>query len=160
MANMLWLINGDETFLNDAKMAISYAFSAVIVNRVFSNTFPNTGGWTDDLTRGVGHTVRNNRLWDTYYSSMVKNANAIVQNKRADLGITWNGWDTPMPVGNKLTLNQAADAAAWLWGVPANQPNNVVGLHIITNQKIGFVVDSLGTYGSGNSVNQWPSNVS
>ena len=65
VANMLWLINNGEVFLNDAKMAISYAFSKVTINGIFSNP-SNTGGWTDDLTCGVGRTVSNNRLWDTY----------------------------------------------------------------------------------------------
>ena len=155
MANMLWLINNNGNFLNDAKMAISYAFAKVTVKGIFSNTSPNTGGWTDDLTRGVGRTVWNNRLWDTYYSSMVDNANAIVQNKRADLGITWNGWDTPTPIDNTLTPNQAAGAAAWLWWVPTSQPNNIAGLHVITNEQTGLAIDSMGTYGSGQTVNQW-----
>ncbi|KAI9743202.1 MAG: hypothetical protein M1818_003048 [Claussenomyces sp. TS43310] len=155
MANMLWLINNDESFLNDAKLAISYAFSNVTVKGIFSNTSPSTVGWTDDLTRAVGRTVSNNRLWDTYYSSMVDNADAIVQNKRADLGITWNGWDTPTPDDTSLQTTQAAGAAAWLWWVPASQPNDTAGLHVITNQQTGLAIDSMGTYGSGQSVNQW-----
>ena len=154
MANMLWLINNDETFLNDAKMAISYAFSNVTVKGIFSNP-SNTGGWTDDLTRGMGRTVWNNRLWDTYYASMVQNANAIVQNKQSELGITWNGWDTPTPNENTMTPNQVAGAAAWLLWVPASQPNNIAGLHTITNQETGLTIDSMGTYGSGQSVDQW-----
>ena len=43
MANMLWLTNNDETFLNDAEMAISYAFSNVTINVIFSNTYPVPG---------------------------------------------------------------------------------------------------------------------
>lgn len=154
MANMLWLINNDETFLNDAKIAISYAFDKVTANGIFSSP-SNTVGWTDDLTRGMGRTVWNNRLWSIYYPSMVDNANAIVQNKRADLGITWNGWDTPTPEVDTLTTNQVADAAAWLQWVPANQPNDIAGLHIITNVETGLAIDNMGTFGSGQTVNQW-----
>ena len=155
MANMLWLINNDQSFLNDAEMAISYAFNNVTINGIFSNS-GDTGGWTDDLTRGVGRTVWNNRLWDNYYSSMLDNANAIVQNKRADLGITWNGWDTPTPEDDTQIPNQVAGAAAWLFWVPASQPSDdVAGLHVITNQETGMAIDNLGTYGFGQSVNQW-----
>ena len=155
MANMLWLINNDESFLNDAIIAISYAFSKITNNGIFSNTSPNTGGWTDDLTRGMGRTVFNNRLWSTFYSDMLANANAIVQNARPDLGVTWNGWDTPTPEDPSLTPNQAAGAAAWLWWVPASQPSDVGGLHVITNSQTGMAIDSMGTFGSGESVNQW-----
>ena len=157
MANMLWLINNDETFLNDAEMAISFAFSDVTTNGIFSNS-GDTGGWTDDLTRAVGRTVWNNRLWDTYYSGMVNNANAIIQNRRSDLNITWNGWDTPTPEDNTQIPNQVADAAAWLQWVPANQPNDIAGLHVITNQQTGMAIDSAGTFGNGNSVAQWGPN--
>lgn len=153
MANMLWLINNQATYLNDAKAAISYAFNHVTNNGIFSN--PSTGGWTDDLTRAVGRTVWNNRLWDTYYSQMLNNANAIVNNKRSDLGITWNKWDTPTPHDNTQIPNQIAGAAAWLQWVPANQPNSIAGLHVITNQQTGMAIDSMGTFGNGQSVNQW-----
>ena len=154
MANMLWLINNEETFLNDAEMAISFAFSDVTTNGIFSNS-GDTGGWTDDLTRAVGRTVWNNRLWDTYYSSMLDNANAIIQNRRTDLNITWNGWDTPTPEDNTQIPNQVADAAAWLQWVPASQPNDIAGLHVITNQQTGMAIDSAGTFGNGYSVIQW-----
>ena len=157
MANMLWLINNDESFLNDAEMAISFAFSDVTTNGIFSNS-GDTGGWTDDLTRAVGRTVWNNRLWDTYYSGMVNNANAIIQNRRSDLNITWNGWDTPTPEDNTQIPNQIADAAAWLQWVPASQPNDIAGLHILTNQQTGMAIDSAGTFGNGNSVVQWGPN--
>ena len=157
MANMLWLINNDETFLNDAEMAISFAFSDVTTNGIFSNS-GDTGGWTDDLTRAVGRTVWNNRLWNTYYSGMVDNANAIIQNRRSDLNITWNGWDTPTPEDNTQIPNQVADAAAWLQWVPASQPNDIAGLHVITNQQTGMAIDSAGTFGNGNSVVQWGPN--
>ena len=157
MANMLWLINNEATFLDDAKMAISFAFSDVTTNGIFTYS-SNTGGWTDDLTRGMGRTVWNNRLWDTFYSGMVANANAILQNRRADLGITWNGWDTPTPEDNSQVPNQIAGAAAWLQWVPASKPNNIAGLHVITNQQTGMAIDSAGTFGNGNSVIQWGAN--
>ena len=80
---------------------------------------------------------------------MLQNANAIVQNKQTDLGITWNGWDTPTPNDNTMMPNQVAGAAAWLCWVPESQPNNIAGLHTISNQQTGLAIDSMGTYGSG-----------
>ena len=154
MANMLWLITFNDNYLRDAKMAISYAFSNVTVNGIFSSWNPNGTGWVDDFSRGAGRTVQNNRLWDTYHSNMVDNANSILANRRADLGITWNKWDTPTPENVNLWPTQAVDASTWLLWTPPNKPDDIGGIHTITNVLTGQAIDSTDTSGNGSSVIQ------
>ena len=158
MANMLWLITFNENYLRDAKMAISYAFSNVTVNGIFSSWNPNGTGWVDDFSRGAGRTVQNNRLWDTYHSNMVNNANSILANRRADLGITWNKWDTPTPENVDLSPTQAVDAPTWLLWTPPNKPDDIGGIHTITNVLTGQAIDSAGNSGNGDSVIQGSQN--
>ena len=158
MANMLWLITFNNDYLRDAEMAISYAFSKVTVNGIFSQWNPLGTGWVDDLSRGTGRTVQNNRLWDTYYSDMVNNANSILANRRPDLGITWNAWDKPTPENVELWPTQAADAASWVLWTPASSPDIRGGIHTITNVMTSQAIDSAGAFGNGNSVIQWSYN--
>ena len=107
------------------------------------------------MARGAGHFVRDNRLWGTYYSWMVKNADSILANRRTDLGITWNAWDKPTSTDNTLTTNKFVSAMAWLQFTPATQPGEIGGIHVITNQKTGLAIDSGGAFGNGKSIVQW-----
>ena len=157
-ANMLYEITGNGEFYNDAKRAIDYGRDSLTVNGVFSNPAGYLNTWADEMARGVGHFVRDNRLWSTYYSWMQQNANSIMQNRRTDLGITWNAWAQPTPTDDALTANNFVSAMAWLQFTPTTLPNEIGGIHIITNQETGMAIDSAGTYGNGAKVVQWGQN--
>lgn len=157
-ANLIYEITGDGNVYNDAKRAIDYARTNLTVNGVFSNSAGYLNTWADEMARGAGHFVRDNRQWDGYYSWMVQNADAIKANRRTDLGITWNAWDRRTPTDNTLTANKFVSAMAWQQFTPATRPNDIGGIHVITNQQTGLAVDSAGTYGNGKSVVQWGSN--
>ena len=154
-ANLLYEITGNRDVYNDAKQAIGYARNSLTVNGVFSNSAGYLNTWADEMARGVGHFVRDNRLWSTYYTWMKQNADSILQNRRTDLGITWNAWDQPTPTDDTLTTNKIVSAMAWLQYTPATQPNEIGGIHLITNQKTGMAIDSAGKYGDGSEVIQW-----
>ena len=154
-ANLLYEITGQATYYNDALKAINFARSSLTKNGIFSKSDSYIQTWADEVARGVGHFVRDNRLWDTYYSWMVQNADAILGNRRSDLGITWNGWDTLTPADNTLQVTKFVSAVAWLQFAPATLPNEIGGIHGIVNQKTGQAIDSAGTYGNGKNVIQW-----
>ena len=160
-ANMVYEITGNGDFYNDAQRALDYARDSLTVtgtSHIFSNSAAYLNTWADEMARGAGHFVRDNRLWGTYYSWMVQNADAILANRRTDLGITWNAWDQLTPTDNTLTTNKFVSAMAWLQFTPATQPNDTGGIHVITNQETGMAIDSTGTYGNGNKVVQWGKN--
>lgn len=157
-ASLLYEITGNVNVYNDAQRAIDYGRNSLTVNGIFSNRAGYLNTWADEMARGVGHFVRDNRLWGKYYSWMVQNADSILANRRSDLGITWNAWDQPTPTDNTLKANKFAGAMAWLQFTPATQPNDIGGIHVITNQKTGMAIDSAGKYGNGNSVVQWGEN--
>ncbi|KAL8662578.1 MAG: hypothetical protein Q9202_004630 [Teloschistes flavicans] len=157
-ANLLYEITGNRDYYNDAKRAIDFGRDKLTVNGVFSNSAAYLNTWADEMARGAGHFVRDNRLWSVYHSWMKKNADSIVQNRRTDLGITWNAWAQPTPDDNSLTANNFVSAMAWLQFTPAMQPNEIGGIHIITNQKTGMAIDSAGKYGNGSPVIQWGKN--
>ncbi|KAI4148937.1 MAG: hypothetical protein LQ340_004861 [Diploschistes diacapsis] len=154
-ANLIYEITGEVAFYNDAKRAIDYARRTLTVNGIFSNAAGYLNTWADETARGVGHFVRDNRLWDTYHSWMVQNADAILQNQRTDLGITWNAWDQRTPADDTLQPNKFVGAMAWLQFTPAALPNEIGGIHVVTNQMTGMAIDSAGAYGNGNIVIQW-----
>ena len=154
MANMLWLITGNENYLRDAKMALSYGFSNVTKNGIFTSWNVNGTGWVDDFSRGAGRTIQNNRLWDTYHKDMVNNADSILANRRADLGITWNAWDTPTPEDIDLWPTQANDASTWLLWTPVDIPDVIGGIHTITNVATGQAIDSANNWSNDSSVIQ------
>ena len=157
-ANLLYKITGDGNFYNDTKRAIDYGRESLTQDGIFSDAAGYLNTWADEMARGAGHFVQDNRLWGTYYSWMEQNADAILKNRRTDLGITWNAWDQPTPDTNTLTANNFVSAMAWLQFTPATQPNEIGGIHVVTNQKTGMAIDSAGSYGNGSDVIQWAQN--
>ncbi len=154
-ANLIYESTGDPNVYNDAKKAIDYARDSLTKNGVFSNNAGYLNTWADEMARAAGRFARDNRQWDSYYGWMVQNADAIEANKRADLGLTWNGWDQPTPADSTLTANKFVSALAWLEYTPATRPNDIAGIHVVTNQLTGLAIDSTGTYGDGTGVLQW-----
>ncbi|KAL8965010.1 MAG: hypothetical protein Q9183_004082 [Haloplaca sp. 2 TL-2023] len=158
-ANLLYEITLDDQYFQDAKRTLDFARSEVTVNGVFSNDASYLNTWADEVARGAGHLVRDSGLWSTYYSWMKQNADAILQNQRPDVGLTWNAWAKPTPDDVDLTSNNVVSAMAWLQFTPAVQPNEIGGIHVIANQQTGMAIDSAGTFGNGKPVVQWGSNM-
>jgi hypothetical protein len=154
-ANLIYESTGDANVYNDAKKALDYARSNLTVNGVFSNNAGYLNTWADEVARAAGHFVRDNHQWDTYYAWMAQNADAIQAHRRGDLGITWNAWDQATPTDNTLTANKFVSALAWLEYTPATRPNDIAGIHVVTNQQSGLAIDSAGTFGNGKPVLQW-----
>ena len=153
-ASLLYQNTLDANVYNDAVKILNYGMNSLTVNGIFTNDQSNLNTWADDFARGLGHFVGDNRLWGDYYNWMVENANAILTNRRSDLGITWNAWDTPTDSNNHIT-NWFVSAVAWLQYTPVNMPDNRGGIHTIVNQLTGLAIDSAGIWGNGSDAVQW-----
>ncbi|KAK2756184.1 hypothetical protein FQN54_005592 [Arachnomyces sp. PD_36] len=153
-ANLVYKITGDSNVYDDAMAAIEYGRNNLTVDGIFTNTADYLNTWADEMARGVGNFVRDNQLWDTYYPWMVQNAASILENRRSDLGITWNGWDQPTPNDNSLSTNTFVSAMAWLQYVPETKPNEIGGIHVITDRDTKMAVDSADAFGNGRDVVQ------
>lgn len=75
-ANLLYQITGNVTYYNDAKKSIDYVRNNMTTNGIINNNADYLNTWADEFARGLGHFVRDNRQWTTYYPWMVQNANA------------------------------------------------------------------------------------
>lgn len=157
-ANYLYQITGNVNYYNDAKRSIDYVKNNMTTNGIITNSAGYLNTWADEFARGLGHFVRDNRLWSTYYSWMVQNANAIWANRRTDYNITWNGWDQPTPADNTLTTSKFASAVAWLLYTPGSQPDNIAGTHFIVSSQNGVAVDNGGVFTNGGGIIQWGQN--
>ncbi len=157
-AGLVYEITGDQNVKNDAQKVLDFAKNSLTTNGIFSNHDPSLNTWADDMARGVARFLSDNRLWGNYYSWVVANANGILANRRADIGLTWNAWDQPTPEDSGGIPSIYLSAVAWLWWTPVTLPDQRVGIHTITNQKTGLAIDSAGTFGNGAQVVQWAQN--
>lgn len=149
------LPTGKREYYDDAKHALDFGRASLTSNGIFSNSANYLNTWADEFARVAGHFVRDNRLWDEYHEWMKSNADA---NRRADLGITWNGWDKPTEVNDTFTSTKLVTALAWLQFTPETVPSEVGDIHTIVNKKTGLAIDSAGTFGNGKGVVQWGTN--
>ncbi|MEO7716407.1 MAG: glycoside hydrolase family 76 protein [Capsulimonas sp.] len=154
-ANYMYQITGNVNYYNDAKRAIDYVKNNMTTNGIISNNAGYLNTWADEFARGLGHFCRDNRQWGTYYPWMVQNADAIMNTRRTDLNITWNGWTQQTPNDNTLIANKFASAVAWLQFTPATQPNNIAGTHAIVSKQNGIAIDNGGSAANGGGVIQW-----
>ncbi|KAL8994765.1 MAG: hypothetical protein Q9169_005349 [Polycauliona sp. 2 TL-2023] len=154
-ANLLWLITGNRQYYNDAKLALDFGRNELTTNGVFSNDAGYLNTWADEFARGAGHFVRDNSLWTDYHAWMKQNAESILENRRSDLGITWNAWDKSTPSDDTKISNQFVSAMAWMQFTPATIPSEIGGIHVIVNQQTGLAIDSAGIYKDGEAVVQW-----
>ncbi len=144
-ANLLYQITGQTSYYNDAKRTIDYTKVTVFNNGVIYHNDGNGGyTWADEFARGLGHFVRDNRLWSTYYSWMVTNADAIMSHRRTDYNLTNNYWTQQTPTDNTQIPGRCVSAVAWLQYTPATQPNNIGGVHLITSKLNGIAIDNKG----------------
>lgn len=157
-ANYLYQITGNVNYYNDAKRSIDYVKNNMTTGGIITNNANYLNTWADEFARGLGHFVRDNHMWSTYYSWMVQNANAIWSHRRTDYNITWNGWDQAMPTDNTLTTSKFASAVAWLQYTPGSQPDNIAGVHFIVSAQNNVAVDNGGVFTNGAGIIQWASN--
>ena len=154
-ANLLYQITGNVNYYNDAKRSIDYVKNNMTTGGIISNNAGYLNTWADEFARGLGHFVRDNRQWSTYYPWMVQNANAAWGCRRTDLNIAWNGWTQQTPNDNTLITNKFASAVAWLQFTPATQPNNIAGVHVIVSKQNGIAIDNGGSTTNGAGIIQW-----
>lgn len=155
-AAIVYECTGDVSVKAIAQKAIDYAKDHLTSNGIFSNPDPNLNTWADEVARGAGRFVHNHQLWDKYYPWFVQNADAIMKNRRSDIGLTANAWDQATAVDNSYVANKFASAVSWLQYTPATMPSEIGGLHYIVNQKTGLLIDNGNTGATeGATVMQW-----
>jgi hypothetical protein len=149
-ANYLYEITGNSMYFNDAQAAFTFTQT----NLTDANGILTSG--VGSLSRAMGHFVCYNRLWGTYYSWMLNNANSAWNNRRTDLNIGWNTWDTQTPSTNTLTPSLCSSAVEWLQFTPATQPPGIAGTHFVYNKYSDLVLEDPGSSTQkGTDMDQW-----
>jgi len=95
-ANFLYQITGDKNYLDDARLT----FDRVITNMTFSGVLAaSTRSGTDlaEYIRYLSDYVRQNYLWNEYYSFMKRSADAAWKIRRTDLNLAWNDFTKQTP---------------------------------------------------------------
>ncbi len=154
-SHLLYLATGDAKYRDYAKKAIDYTRNHMTNNGVISNNAGYLNTWADEMARGAGHFIRDNREWDNYYPWLQQNATAIWNNRRTDYNITWNGWTEKTPIDNTMITSKFASGVAWLQYTPTAKPNNIGGIHTIVSKQNGIAIDSGGLIADGVGVVQW-----
>lgn len=157
-ANYLYQITGNAMYYNDAQRTINYVRNNMTSGGLMYGGGTNT--WSDEFARGLGHFVRDNGQWGTYYGWMVQNANAIMSRRRTDYNICWGNFTQQTPNDNSMIVNRFADAAAWLQYTPATQPGNIGGSHTIGSKLNGIRIDNAGSVANGAGIVLWGSGAS
>lgn len=159
-ANLLYQITGNRLYYDDAKRAVDYVKNNMTTGGIISNNAAYLNTWADEFARGLGHFVRDNQQWDTYYPWMAQNAAAIWNNRRPDRNITWNGWAEVTPNDNTLVTTKFASAVAWLQYTPASKPSSIAGSHQVVSKRSGVAIDNAGSVDNGTGIVQWGSTTS
>lgn len=157
-AHLVWLVNGDDSTISDATLAINFGKNSLTENGIFSNHDLNGFTWADEFARGLASFVRDHRLWDTYLPWMLQNAEAILQNARPDRRLTNNAWNTPTSLDDNQHGDAFVGAMSWLQVTPPSTPSPVEGVHIIQNVATNLVMDSDGTFANRSTVVQYAPN--
>jgi hypothetical protein len=92
------------------------------VNGIFNDTATYRNTWAPEFARGLGHFVKANNLWSTYYPFMVANAEAAWASRRTDKNVAWNAWTQPTPTTTDVLANWDAGMVAMLQVTPASMP--------------------------------------
>ena len=100
-ANCLHNVTKEVGYYNDAMLAADHV---VHNNRILSHGDRGENSWGDQFVRGLSYFCRDNNLWGRYSSWLKANATAAWNNRRPDLNITWNAWNTPTPEDNCTSL--------------------------------------------------------
>jgi predicted alpha-1,6-mannanase (GH76 family) len=147
-AAYLHKITGNVQYLNDAIKAVDYVRSNMTTGGIISNTNAYLNTWGDEYARGLGHLCKwNPQLWNTYHAFMLNNANAIWNNRRTDLNLTWNGWAQITPINSSASPTQYVSALAMLQFTPPINPASGSlpdGTYKIINRASGLALDATG----------------
>lgn len=143
-ANLLHDITGEQVYYDDALKDIEFTRNNLTVNGIFNaGTGPNT--WAAEFARGLGHFVKDNNLWSTYYPWMLANANAAWDCRRLDYNVSWSAWTQSTPTNIDILANWAVNAVAMTQATPASEP----GFANCTNQLYGTVIGTAGSWNNG-----------
>jgi hypothetical protein len=123
-ANLLHNITGQQMYYNDAHAAVDYAIAHCTVNGIFSKSATYLYTWAAEFARGMGHFVKDNNLYGTYYPFMLANVNAAWNCRRPDYNVSWNVWTAPTPTTNDLSIGWAVNAVAMMWATPTGPATN------------------------------------
>jgi len=150
-ANLLHNITGQPVYYSDALAAVEYArnTASLSVNGIFNNGATYIDTWAAEFARGLGHFVKDNNLWSTYYPWMLANANAAWACRRPDYNVSWNEWSEPTPTTNDLSVGWAVSAVAMAQATPASEP----GFVNCTNKLSGTIIGTSGAWSNdGNTI--------
>jgi len=148
-ANLLHNITGEQRYYDDALKVVEYARNHSTVNGIFSNGGTYLYTWAAEFARGLGHFVKDNNLWSTYYPWMQANVNAAWNSRRTDYNVSWNQWTKPTPTTNDLSVGWAVNAVVIMQLTPASQP----GLVVCTNRLSGSIIGTAGSWSNqGNTI--------
>ncbi len=123
-ANLLHNITGQQMYYDDAHKAVDYAIAHLTSNGIFSKNATYLYTWAAEFARGMGHFVKDNNLYGTYYPFMLANANAAWNCRRPDNNLSWNVWTAPTPTTNDLSIGWAVNAVAMMWATPTGPATN------------------------------------
>ena len=158
-ANLMYKITQDANYLRDAQRATDYVKNNMTTGGVISNSAGYLTTWAAEFSRALGHLCKDNNLYGTYYDWMVQNANAIWNNRRTDLNLTWNGWNEKTPNNSTAAPTIYVSAVAWLQFVPGINPVGASlanGTYKIINRASGKALDAKGgATANGTSLIQW-----
>jgi uncharacterized protein YyaL (SSP411 family) len=122
LAQLLYSITGQKQYYDDAAAAVGFAQKKLTVNGICSDSATYRNTWAPEFARGLGHFVKANNLWSTYYSWMVANAEAAWASRRPDKNVAWNAWTKPTPTTTDVLANWDAGMVAMLQFTPENMP--------------------------------------
>jgi hypothetical protein len=123
-ANLLHNITGQQVYYNDASNAVEYAIKNLTSSGIFSDSASYLNTWAAEFGRGMGHFVKDNNLYGTFYPFMLANANAAWNCRRLDYNVSWSGWTQPTPTTNDMIANWAVNAVAMMWATPTGPATN------------------------------------
>ena len=148
-ANLLHNFTGQQLYYDDALKAVEFTRNNLTTDGIFNNGAAWLNTWAAEFGRGMGHFVKDNNLWSTYYPWMVANADAAWACRRADYNVSWSAWIEPTPTNDDIIANWAVNAVAMTQATPANEP----GLVNCTNQLSGVVIGTSGSWNNdGNTI--------
>ncbi|MBD8389138.1 glycoside hydrolase family 76 protein [Dysgonomonas sp. BGC7] len=115
-------ITGDNKYYDAAQKASDFVKDYRTTNGIIASHRYN-GTWQSEYLRGVGNFIRENNLWDVYYSWLRKNADAAWSKRRTDLNLTWNDWRNPTdPNDNEMKPLEALGGVVVQQIMPLKNP--------------------------------------
>lgn len=147
-ANLMHNITGQQNYYDDALQIVEFTRNNITSDGIF-NAGTNVNTWAAEFARGMGHFVKDNNLWSTYYPWMLADANAAWNCRRLDYNVSWNAWTQQTPSNIDIIANWAVNAVAMTQATPTSEP----GFVNCTNQLFGTVIGTGGSWNNdGNTI--------